>query len=50
MGRVMYGNVGTDRRLDFTTIGPTVNQVTRLEGLCKSLGTSLVASENFKAD
>lgn len=50
MGRVMYGNVGTDRRLDFTTIGPAVNQVTRLEGLCKSLGTSLVASENFKAD
>ncbi len=50
IGRVLYGNVGTDRRLDFTAIGPAVNQVTRLEGLCKSLGTSLVVSETFKAD
>ncbi len=49
-GRVMYGNVGTDRRLDFTTIGPAVNQVTRLEGLCKKLGSPLLASENFMAD
>ena len=47
LGQVMYGNVGTDRRLDFTVIGPAVNQATRLEGLCKSLGTPLVASEAF---
>lgn len=49
LGQVMYGNVGTDRRLDFTTIGPAVNQATRMEGLCKSLGISLVVSDNFKA-
>ena len=49
VGQVMYGNVGTDRRLDFTVMGPAVNQATRLEGLCKSLGTSLVASEQFEA-
>lgn len=47
IGRVMYGNVGTDRRLDFTTIGPAVNQVTRLEGLCKALGVPLVLSDRF---
>tara|TARA_R110002167_G_scaffold24641_5_gene86376 strand:- start:297 stop:1514 length:1218 start_codon:yes stop_codon:yes gene_type:complete len=47
IGQVMYGNVGTDRRLDFTVIGPAVNQATRLEGLCKSLDTSLVASRSF---
>ena len=48
VGQVMYGNVGTDRRLDFTVIGPTVNQAIRLEGLCKVLGTPLVASETFE--
>ena len=47
MGQVMYGNVGTESRLDFTVIGPAVNQATRLEGLCKSTGSSLIASENF---
>ncbi|WP_170479395.1 adenylate/guanylate cyclase domain-containing protein [Ruegeria arenilitoris] len=49
-GSVMYGNVGTERRLDFTTIGPAVNQVNRLEGLCKSLETPLVLSSEFAAD
>lgn len=49
-GRAMYGNVGTDRRLDFTTIGPAVNQVTRLEGLCKALDVPLIASQHFARD
>lgn len=49
MGHVMYGNVGTERRLDFTVMGPAVNQVTRLEGLCKSLGVPVVLSEGFQA-
>ena len=46
----MYGNVGTERRLDFTTIGPAVNQVNRLEGFCKPLKTPLVMSSEFAAD
>ena len=47
VGEVMYGNVGTGRRLDFTVIGPAANQATRLEDLCKRLGTPLIASAQF---
>ena len=45
----MYGKFGTDRRLDFTVIGVTVNQTIRLEGLCKAFDTPLVISENFQS-
>ena len=44
-GEVMYGNVGSPRRLDFTVTGPTVNEVVRLEKLCKKLRIPLVFSE-----
>ncbi len=47
VGQVMYGNVGTAQRLDFTVTGPAANEATRLEGLCKSLGTPVVASSRF---
>lgn len=46
-GDVTYGNVGTAARLDFTAIGPAVNEVTRLEGLCKALGRNLLISDSF---
>jgi adenylate cyclase len=44
-GDVMYGNVGAARRLDFTVTGPTVNEVVRLESVCKTLDRPLVMSE-----
>jgi adenylate cyclase len=44
-GDVMYGNVGSARRLDFTATGPAINEVCRLEALCKILAVPVVISE-----
>jgi adenylate cyclase len=48
-GEVMYGNVGTPDRLDFTMIGPAVNEAARMEKLTKSLGCAILASDSFQA-
>ena len=45
IGEVVYGNIGTKKRLDFTVMGPAVNLASRLESLCKPLDASLVVSE-----
>lgn len=47
IGRVLYGNVGSDRRLDFTVIGPAVNEASRIEKLCEPLGQRLLVSGAF---
>jgi adenylate cyclase len=47
VGTVQYGNVGTDARLDFTVIGPAVNEAARIEMLCKELGHNLLVSQAF---
>jgi len=46
-GDVVYGNIGTARRLDFTVIGPAVNEVSRMEALGKQLGHALLLSESI---
>jgi len=46
-GNITYGNIGTSRRLDFTVIGPAVNEASRIENLCKSLGEPVLASAAF---
>jgi adenylate cyclase len=46
-GDVLYGNIGTARRLDFTVIGPAVNEVSRMEALGKALGRELLLSESI---
>lgn len=49
LGEVFYGNVGGAERLDFTVIGPAVNRVSRIEGLCGRLGQPLLVSAEFAA-
>jgi adenylate cyclase len=49
LGDVFYGNVGGTQRLDFTVIGAAVNEVCRIESLCKVLGTPLIMSAVFRA-
>ena len=44
LGEVLYGNVGAMDRLDFTVIGPAVNEVARIETLCEPLGRRVLVS------
>jgi adenylate cyclase len=47
LGTVLYGNVGSHDRLDFTAIGPAVNLAFRLEGLTKVLHRPILTSRAF---
>ncbi|WP_042778656.1 adenylate/guanylate cyclase domain-containing protein [Sinorhizobium fredii] len=50
LGDVLWGNIGAVDRLDFTAIGPAVNLVSRLEGLCRPLGRSVLISGAVAAE
>ena len=45
LGDVLYGNIGTPTRIEFTVVGAAANEAARIEGLCKTLEVPLLLSE-----
>ncbi len=45
-GEILYGNIGSESRLDFTVIGPAVNQTARIAGMHRSLGQRILISDD----
>jgi class 3 adenylate cyclase len=50
LGEIYWGNIGAADRLDFTAIGPAVNLVSRLEGLCRPLERTVLISGAVAAE
>jgi adenylate cyclase len=49
IGEVFYGNIGSRERLDFTVIGPAVNEVSRIAAMCRSVDQPVLVSAAFAA-
>ena len=47
VGDVFYGNVGSRDRLDFTVIGPAVNEVSRILAMSRSVERDVLLSASF---
>jgi adenylate cyclase len=48
-GEVLYGNIGSRDRLDFTVIGPAVNELSRIQAMSRSLDQPILVSASFAA-
>lgn len=48
VGEVFYGNIGSEDRLDFTVVGPAVNEVSRIASMCRSVDRDLLTSQAFR--
>src|SRR6185312_10822892 len=49
LGEVFYGNIGSKDRLDFTVVGPAVNEVSRIAAMCRSIDQPILLSSEFAA-
>jgi adenylate cyclase len=49
VGEVFYGNIGSEDRLDFTAVGPAVNEVSRIASMCNSIDREFLASNEFRS-
>lgn len=49
VGEVLYGNIGSPDRLDFTVVGPAVNEVARIAAMCRSVEREVLLSQAFAA-
>jgi adenylate cyclase len=49
IGEVFFGNIGSEQRLDFTVVGPAVNEVSRITAMCRSVERSVLVSPAFAA-
>lgn len=49
IGEVLYGNIGSQNRLDFTVVGPAVNEVSRISSMCRSADRTVLLSTDFAA-
>jgi adenylate cyclase len=49
LGVVFYGNIGSKERLDFTVVGPAVNEVSRIAAMCRSVDQPILLSSAFAA-
>ncbi|WP_051609728.1 adenylate/guanylate cyclase domain-containing protein [Terasakiella pusilla] len=47
IGEVMYGNIGTKDRLEFSVIGTSANEAARIESMTKELKVPLIVSDQF---
>jgi adenylate cyclase len=48
-GTVMFGNIGVSQRLTFSVIGPTVNEVSRIEAMTKATGIDALVTRDIVA-
>jgi adenylate cyclase len=49
VGEVFYGNIGSKDRLDFTVVGPAVNETSRIAAMCRSAERDVLVSAAFMA-